>query len=367
MLSRRALLAGILGAAISGTPRGDATTHSGVGAPMSGRGDPGLKLLQFVAANLHIDEAWIVREPRRFTWWGHRLAQRVWAEPPRRSEGVDVCRVHAETDLLRNVPDRTDLVDRLAALNGFASLSALVWDPGQRRLTLRCGAYVHAQNIGWLRHLFLAAVGIQVADAHIKAQGLGAVLGGEPDTSPHPRTGRRRRADETLGVIDQVFAPRGRGPSPFTEADFKAALQLEPRPWVLATGNGGLSAELPFLDDVPAILGGRGTALLVATAAERHPQLGSGALLRLSLPTLPGADPADARQGAQLAVDLNRAEPQAWAVAHFLGAWTFQPTHGLTFVTFLPAAVYRPRLLDALLWSMAARAQWARSYLSAGR
>ena len=243
-----------------------------------------------------------------------------------------------------------------------------VWHPEQRRLTLRYGVYVHPQNLSWLSRLFLAAVGLQAADAHIKAPELARLLGGEPDTSPHPHTGWRPRADEMLGVIEQVFAPQGRGPSPFTDADFKAALQLAPRSWVLATGNGaGLTAELPFFDDVPAVLGGRGTALLVATATERHPQLGSGALLRLSLPALPGADPADSRRGAQLAGELNRAEPQAWAAAHFLGAWTFDPTLGLTFVTFLPAAVYRARLLDAMLRSMAARAQWARSYLRAGR
>jgi hypothetical protein len=227
---------------------------------------------------------------------------------------------------------------------------------------------VHPQNLTWLSRLFLAAVGLQAADAHIKAQGLATVLGGEPDTSPHPRTGWRPRADEMLGVVEQVFAPQGRGPSPFTHFDFKAALRLEPRPWVPATGNGaGLTAELPFFDDVPAALGGRGAALLVATATERHPQLGSGALLRLSLPALPGADPADTRRGAQLAGELNRAESQAWSAAHFRGAWTFEPTLGLTFVAFLPAAVYRARLLDAMLWSVAARAQWARSYLCAGR
>lgn len=114
MLSRRAVIAGAVGAAISvAARRANATRHGGFGVPMSGVHDPGLELLQFVAANMHIDEAWMVREPRRFTWWGHRLAQRVWAETPRRSEGFEVCRVYAETDLVRSVPEGAELVDRL--------------------------------------------------------------------------------------------------------------------------------------------------------------------------------------------------------------------------------------------------------------
>ncbi len=334
MISRRAVLTGALGAALAGAGRGTATTHRSSTAPMSGSGDAGLDLLEAVFRGMQVDDTWSVREPRRFTWWGHGLAQRVWAEPPRRSEGFEVCRVHAETDLVRNV------------------------------LTLRCGVYVHPQNLSWLSRLCLAAVGLQAADAHIKAPALARLLGGEPDTSPHPRRGWRRHADAMLGVIEQVFAPEGRRPSPFTEADFRAALELTPRPWVLATGNGaGLTAELPFVDDIPAIQGGQGTALLMATATDRHPQLGSGALLRLILPALPSAGRTDAEPAA----DLNRAEPAAWAVAHFLGAWTADPDRGLTFVVFLPAAVYRQRLLDAMLLNMAARAQWASAYLGARR
>lgn len=335
---------------------------------MGWSGDPGLEVLQFVYTSMQIDEAWSVREPRRFTWWGHRLAQRIWAEPPRASEGFEVSRVHAETDLLRRVSGRPGLLDQLAALNRFASLSALVWDPQRSRLMLRCSVYVHAQTLPWVRELFAAAVAIQAADAHIKVAELPRLLGGEPDTSAHPTSGWRSQPDDMLNVIASMFAPQGRGPSPFTEADFKAALRLEPRPWVLATGNGAaLAAEFPFWGDVPAVAGGGGTALLTATAKERHPQLGSGALLLLSVPSPPDPAPVDPGDAARLANDLNLAEPEAWTRAHFLGAWAVGPGRGLTYVTFLPAVVYRRGLLEAMIVSTALRTRWASDHLGARR
>jgi len=71
----------------------------------------------------------------------------------------------------------------------FMSLSALVWSEQGKKISLHTAACFHAQNAPWLQPLFLAAVGIQVADAHIKAEGLARVLGGEPDVSTHPRSG----------------------------------------------------------------------------------------------------------------------------------------------------------------------------------
>ena len=47
------------------------------------REDVGPGVIDFVYATLGLDDAWSVREPRGVTWWGHRLAQRVWAEAAR--------------------------------------------------------------------------------------------------------------------------------------------------------------------------------------------------------------------------------------------------------------------------------------------
>lgn len=325
---------------------------------MSEGPDPGLAVLDFVFKSMMIDTEWSVREPRGFTWWAHRFAQRVWAEPARLDAAGEAIRVHAETDLLHKIPSNPQTAERFAVLNRSASLSAFVWDPEKERASLHCSAYVHAENVGWLKYLLAAAVSIQVADAHIKVDGLAKVLGGEPDVSGHPSHGPRKAMDDMLNIIEGLFVPAGRDPSPFTEADFSAALGMKPNPWLLATGGpAGMTAEFSFSDDVPAALGGKGTALFQASAEGSHPQLGSGALLRLTLPVELAADRA-----ALLVGELNAAETREWGRCHLLGAWCTDPT-GITFVTFLPAAVHRRGLLEAMVWSMALRARWAKEYL----
>ncbi len=62
------------------------------------REDVGPQVLDYLFTNLRIDPEWCVRESRKLTWWGHRLAQKVWAEPVRMDEGYAVVRVHAEID-----------------------------------------------------------------------------------------------------------------------------------------------------------------------------------------------------------------------------------------------------------------------------
>jgi hypothetical protein len=335
-------------------------------------GDVGPQVLTFLFDALKIDDAWALREPRSFTWWAHRLAQRVWAEPARSSHDHDVVRVHAATAVLRGASDTADLRARLATTNRFMSLGALVASQAGDRIILHSAAWFHAQNMAWLQPLFLAAVGIQVADAHIKADGLARLLGGQSDVSAHPRSGARREPDEILTVIATVIAPGGAGASPWTEGDFKAASEMRPRPWVLATSDAeGMTAEFPFTGDLPAgIAPGLETALLTVSSSDRHPQLGSGLLLRLQLPFNVSKE-----QGSDLAWMLNALEMTSQTNAHALGAWCLgsappgrPDAHSVTFVSFIPAAAYRRGLLDVLAMDMAIRTRWvARVLLGEGR
>jgi prepilin signal peptidase PulO-like enzyme (type II secretory pathway) len=333
--------------------------------------DVGPEVLDFLFSAMKIDAQWSVREPRAFSWWGHRLVQRVWAEPARLSHDHNIVRIHATTALLRNVPDTPELRLRVATTNKFMSLGALTWSPRTNQILLHSAAYFHAENSPWLKHLFLAAVGLQVADAHIKTDGLAQIFGGEPDVSAHPQSGPRRNPDEILNVIGATFAPAGTGPSPWTESDFKTTAEMIPRPWVLATsGATGLTAEFPFEGDRPALIAGRAeTTLLTASTTERHPQLGSGLLLRLELPlNLTQQDCADATW------TLNSLEASEETHTHALGAWSIGPaapgrpdTYSAVFVSFVPAVVYRKGLLDALALAMAVRAKWAAGLLVDGR
>lgn len=333
--------------------------------------DVGPEVVDFLFDAMKIDDAWSVREPRSFVWWGHRLVQRVWAEPVRSSLDHQVVRVHAATALLRNVRDTPEMRAQLAATNMLMHLGALIWVPETNRVMLHTAACFHSGNRPWLQPLFLAAVGLQVTDAHIKADGLARMLGGEPDVSAHPRSGPRPEPDDILNVIATVFAPGSTGPSPWTEADFTATSEMTPRPWVLATaGAGGMTAEFPFTGNLPAVVaGGPETALLTASSTERHPQLGSGLLLRLQLPFNVSQE-----EGSNLAWMLNALETIEETNTHTLGAWCLGPTppgrpdaHSVTFVSFVPAAAYRKGLLDVLAMDMAIRTRWVASTLLGDR
>lgn len=321
------------------------------------RGDVGPEVVDFVFSSMRIDGRWSIREPRGFTWWGHRLAQRIWADTSRSSLGDEIVQVHAATSLLKGVPDAPRTRGQLALLNCYASLSALTWSPREGRVLLHCAATFHRENIGHLKSLFLAAVGLQAADAHIKADGLARLLGGEVDVASHPESGEREQADEILDIIDRVFAPAGARPSPFTEMDFKAGEDMNPRPWVMASSDAtGLVGQFPFTGSTPAGLGNNTeTALFTAAADQPHPQLGSGALLTLRVPVHLSQE-----QAWDIAWTLNLLEMTEPGEAHLLGAWGVEPTppgHPATlmFSSFLPAVVHKPGLIAAMVMVMAVR------------
>jgi len=46
--------------------------------------DPiGSQVIDYVYAQMKVSEKWSLRQERGFTWWGHTVAQRVWADPPK--------------------------------------------------------------------------------------------------------------------------------------------------------------------------------------------------------------------------------------------------------------------------------------------
>ena len=115
--------------------------------------DVGPVLIDHVFSSMRIDPEWSVREPRGFTWWGHRLAQRVWAEPVKASDGYHVVRLSARTDFLRNVPSSPRTAEYLAFMNHHASMSALVWAPEEHKIRLHCTAYAHEETRDTVRGL----------------------------------------------------------------------------------------------------------------------------------------------------------------------------------------------------------------------
>jgi hypothetical protein len=65
--------------------------------------DPGLAAVRWVYDAMRIDPEWSVWEERGFTWWGREQAQRVWSEPAFDDDGITVYRLHARSDVVRDV------------------------------------------------------------------------------------------------------------------------------------------------------------------------------------------------------------------------------------------------------------------------
>ena len=47
---------------------------------------------------------------------------------------------------------------------------------------------------------------------------------------------------------------------------------------------------------------------------------------------------------------------------HFLGTWCSGPV-GVTYISFIPTAIYQPFLLNGLFYNYSAKAQWATDIL----
>ena len=303
------------------------------------------EVLRFLTARMQIEAEWAVQEQTSFTWWAHTLAQRVWVAPARDVMGVEVRTVHIETDLLSEVPMTVSTWARLASMNRFATLSAYVADRAQRTVRLHASVSLTPENWLLARSIALHAMALQMADAFAEAPELASAFGAKVNATPHPRRGVREQPDEMVGVLE-IYQQRGEGESPFDADEIAELVQLEPRPWVLASNDlHRLDADLEFAAEMPA--------RLELDAEARHASLGSGLQMRLLLPI----EPDD-----QIAQKLNAnecLEPDA----HQLGAWCVDEEKGLMFTGFVPAAAHTPGLARALVYHLSARNEWARALL----
>lgn len=328
--------------------------------------DTGLEVARFTYESMHIDEEWSLETPRGFTWWGHGLAQRVWAEPCRRDRGVDVTLMHVVTDFLREVryDDRT--LEGLNLLNADTAQFAFVYDPDDRRVRLHTTVYVHRQNLDWSKRLFMTVAGIQASYAHMKAGEASRLFDGSgPDTSPHPENGFREEPDEMMGVIGLVYPGMNHRAEPIDAGEFEFAAGCLMPESLTTWDNQGLTSEFPFSGDEPAHVRftrglGPVTGLFQATSAKEHPLLGKGLLTTMQLPLSHSRD-----ELLRMADVLNLLESREWTGCHMVGAWRVDEQDCLSFVSFLPILSYRKQLLANLAFSNRNRCRWAAMLLAA--
>ena len=321
--------------------------------------DPGLAVVAHLFDQMQIDPQWSVRGERGFTWWGHRLAQRVWASTGEQRLGNAVWQVHIETDLVKEVRLEPDPFPVLAELNRLATFSACLFENGHVRL--HASVSVTENNLPFAKELAIHAMSLQAADAPTVAGWLSEHLGAELDLSEHPSSGLRAARDEMLGVA--LLYKRKRQDGVWTPPiDFIGVATASNRCWLSATaGTHSFTAELPFVpDDIGRHSGDFPRARLQTWTDKPSPIFGTGALMLLRVP---------GHYDVRTANFLNVAETVS-PDCHQLGAWSHRADWGLAFVTFLPALVfqrggpYATNLFESLVWHAASRALWAHALLT---
>ncbi|HYT87891.1 MAG TPA: hypothetical protein VEL76_04160, partial [Gemmataceae bacterium] len=312
--------------------------------------DVGLDVIRFLFQTLQIDPEWSVWSDRGFTWWAENLAQYVWAEPGFQDEEFTVTRIHVRTDLIDGFAGTDAQLLQLMEFSYLATLSGLIRNPAKpSRIQLASSIYIHAETADWLQRVLVWVAAIQNAEAHRIAPILARLTGTQLALSKHPRSGPRVVPDDMLNIVEARVGPDGQEPSRYAGQDMLDTLAFfQDPPCVLATGGEeGVSAEFPF-DNF--------TSLLKLKTEEPNPWLGHGLLTLLSVPA--GESGETNVAAARLALELNELELRTLTHSQFLGSWC-PGNQALTFVSFLPNAMYLPGLSRVLVGpAMMARAAW---------
>jgi hypothetical protein len=335
--------------------------------------DPGPAFVDDLFARLLIDDAWALRDERSFSWWPHRVVQRVHAEEPVGEGEAAASRVHVETDVLFADAVTLRQAGVLADLLRYPPLASFVVDREDGVVRLWSAALVTKETAPVALGFLSASAALQAIYAEGGREGLEDELGLPAAASEHPKSGSRPHPDGMLDLLSARIAPEGKHLSRFTDpADWHAAADaLGPFGARAEASPRGLDARLPFLDPLEGThpLGPRLSALLQARHAERHPEMGTGVFIRLFLP----ADAAPATP--DVALNLNRKEREMPFAIDATGAWTIESPEAsfefgtlagaprLCYVRFVPNALHLPGLLPALAADMARRADAAREHL----
>jgi hypothetical protein len=309
--------------------------------------DPGLAAVRYLYDNSRVDPKWTLVKDRGFTWWAHELVQRVWSEPGVDDAGIEVFRVFAATEVARGVTDPELAGKAIDTWNAQSVGSALVLDPDTGIVESITSMWAHDQTREWVARTFSVVAAIQVAEMHEHAPTLAPLFGGEAAVSEHPNAGARSEPDEMLDLLDLVMSA-GAGPSAWAGSALEDALgQIRKLPGVgVATGDeSGITVEVPYRQT---------SALIQMDTREVHSELGSGMLVRISLP-------GDAGPGPAWAAMRNRQELESMTRTHFLGSWIGSAQFA-TFVSFYPSLMARTKMgpLNVLLSSVN-RVRWAAS------
>lgn len=330
----------------SGTVRAAASHRAGEAmTPLTGLDDVGRQLIETIHDVLQIDEEWTSWQDDGFIWWSHRLAQRFRVDGPEEVDGVRTWWASFETSVLRNVPEGSPAVTAAIALqNRMNNLFTTKVVDG--RLSHWGRAYALPETATSRAKLVAERAIISNALASEQAEVLSELLGRltqtavEVDASAHPENGARTEPDEMLGVVRRVYSPAGSMPvGAHKMPDLNALAAMLDGP-----------GQTTFTDERGLNLGITGSSHGFAYGVHidltaRHPVLGAGMLVLLSI--LLG-DAAEVAEANDVATKLNDGELVTRRPLISFGSWSVagKPSAAgeggypirLAHATFYPAA-----------------------------
>lgn len=328
--------------------------------------DIGLRLLDSLYKQLMIDDEWAVRRERGFTWWSYRLAQHVEVSRPQWSIDRDVCSVRIWTEVVREVDASSEPALLLGAVNAYADLNALVWNPVEATITECCTAKVHDEIFPWMSKVLATAAVTQNTAAHSRAHQLAEMTGGIPAASDHPLNGQRPEMDDMLNLPEDVIVKEGAAPSRFGgEAWAAVDKYLNEVGYFGSVDETELTCEVPFTGAAPAIAVSEAkdlqTSLVQLFTGVPHPEEGNGLLGFMQLPVS-----ADPDRVAEQANRLNLIESTGEPATNLLGAWCSKPNSPTTiaFCQFVPNLLANLLRVENVVVYMASHSSFAASQLN---
>jgi hypothetical protein len=312
--------------------------------------DAAAQTIEWLRAELQVEDEWSVETDAGFRWWPGRHAQTM--------EVLQGDAVSVRTEVMRGL----DLwPPALPPLNHYllqlAALSGAVYDGEQRRVDLCSLVRVDEANAAGVRPLLRLAAGLQAGEARLLAGQLAATLGAEAAESAHPERGERAEAHAVVGTVEEFIDVKYEKASAWTEDEIREAFEHDMDE---SLAIGGSREGAGFTTEFRC---GRSVSVCYVRADQPHPRYGPGLFL---LQTMPLA-PADEEGGVELALFFNGRDLVRGPLGDLgLGSYAYREG-GLYFTTFFPNRVHRPGLLADVYTSCAQRAAAVTEVLAEAR
>ena len=120
--------------------------------------DIGLIALDDFIAAMNFDAKWSIRQARSITWWGFDLAQTIWVDEPVEDSDFSVAKIHAKTEIWKDVLDDPKADFFVSALNMQASLNGFIYE---KKNPTAC--FMTKKNLPFLYivpHIFIKKTGL---------------------------------------------------------------------------------------------------------------------------------------------------------------------------------------------------------------